>query len=88
MIRVAGLRKSFGTKPVLAGVDLAVAPGESLCVIGQSGTGKSVLLKCILGLVAPDAGDVLWRGRPLNPATRPAFLAHFGMLFQGGYPTV
>ncbi len=83
MIRIAGLHKSFGGKPVLAGVDLTVGQGESLCVIGQSGTGKSVLLKCILGLTAPDAGRILWQGKPLNAKTRPAFLARFGMLFQG-----
>lgn len=83
MIRVQGLHKSFGGKPVLAGIDLAVGQGESLCVIGQSGTGKSVLLKCILGLNAPDAGRILWQGRPLDRATRPAFLSRFGMLFQG-----
>lgn len=83
MIRIAGLHKSFGGKPVLAGVDLTVGQGESLCVIGQSGTGKSVLLKCILGLIAPDAGQILWQGNPLNAKTRPAFLARFGMLFQG-----
>ncbi len=84
MIGISGLTKSFGDRPVLAGVDLSVARGESLCVIGQSGTGKSVLLKCILGLVLPDAGRVLWRGQPLDAASRPAFLAQFGMLFQGG----
>lgn len=83
MIRIAGLHKSFGGKPVLAGVDLTLDQGESLCVIGQSGTGKSVLLKCVLGLTAPDAGQILWQGRPLDHATRPAFLARFGMLFQG-----
>ncbi|WP_234852994.1 ABC transporter ATP-binding protein [Paracoccus everestensis] len=83
MIQISGLRKSFGGKAVLAGVDLAVEQGESLCVIGQSGTGKSVLLKCILGLTAPDAGQILWQGKALDPTTRPAFLARFGMLFQG-----
>ena len=83
MIQISGLRKSFGGKPVLAGVDLAVEQGESLCVIGQSGTGKSVLLKCILGLTAPDAGQILWQGKALDRATRPAFLVRFGMLFQG-----
>ena len=83
MIQISGLRKSFGGKLVLAGVDLAVEQGESLCVIGQSGTGKSVLLKCILGLTAPDAGQILWQGKALDPTTRPAFLARFGMLFQG-----
>lgn len=84
MIATRGLHKSFGAKHVLAGVDLSVAQGESLCVIGQSGTGKSVLLKCILGLVPPDDGEVLWQGRPLDRAARPDFLRHFGMLFQGG----
>ncbi len=83
MIQVTGLRKSFTGKPVLAGVDLTVGQGESLCVIGQSGTGKSVLLKCILGLTAPDAGQIQWQGRPLDRAARPDFLARFGMLFQG-----
>ena len=83
MIQISGLRKSFGGKPVLEGVDLVVKQGESLCVIGQSGTGKSVLLKCILGLTAPDAGQILWQGKALDPTTRPAFLARFGMLFQG-----
>lgn len=83
MIQVQGLHKSFAGKPVLAGVDLAVGQGESLCVIGQSGTGKSVLLKCVLGLIAPDGGQILWWGRPLEGGARPAFLARFGMLFQG-----
>lgn len=83
MIETRGLTKSFGRKTVLAGVDLAVAAGESLCVIGQSGTGKSVLLKCILGLVPADAGEVFWNGRPLDRASRPDFLRRFGMLFQG-----
>ncbi len=83
MIELRGLEKSFGRKPVLAGVDLSVTTGESLCVIGQSGTGKSVLLKCILGLAMPDAGQVLWQGRPLEGAARHRFMARFGMLFQG-----
>lgn len=84
MIETRGLHKSFGAKSVLAGVDLRVSQGESLCVIGQSGTGKSVLLKCILGLIAPDAGAVFWQGRPLDRAARPDFMRQFGMLFQGG----
>lgn len=84
MIEIRGLTKSFGGTPVLSGVDLSVAPGESLCVIGQSGTGKSVLLKCILGLERPDAGRVDWAGQPLEGAVRARFLDGFGMLFQGG----
>ena len=83
MISIRGLTKSFGGRAVLAGIDLDLADGQSLCVIGQSGTGKSVLLKCVLGLVAPDAGTVLWNGRPLDRATMPQFLDGFGMLFQG-----
>jgi phospholipid/cholesterol/gamma-HCH transport system ATP-binding protein len=84
MIEVRGLEKFFGGTPVLDGVDLRVAAGESLCVIGQSGTGKSVLLKCILGLLSPDGGQVLWQGQPLEGAARQRFMDGFGMLFQGG----
>ncbi|TRW96675.1 ATP-binding cassette domain-containing protein [Paracoccus sp. M683] len=82
MIETRGLQKSFGAKRVLDGVSLRVGQGESLCVIGQSGTGKSVLLKCILGLVGTDAGQVLWQDQPLTPTRRRAFMARFGMLFQ------
>ena len=53
-IEITGLYKSFGTKKVLDGIDLTVAKGESMVVIGGSGTGKSVLIKCILGLLSPD----------------------------------
>ncbi|MFC3568511.1 ATP-binding cassette domain-containing protein [Paracoccus sp. TOH] len=81
MLAVRGLSKSFGAKPVLDGVDLDLAEGESLVVIGGSGTGKSVLLRCILGLETPDAGTILWQGRPLAGQRR-AFMDHFGMLFQ------
>jgi phospholipid/cholesterol/gamma-HCH transport system ATP-binding protein len=83
MIAVEGLWKAFGDTPVLRGVSLQVAAGESRVVIGGSGTGKSVLLKCILGLVQPDAGTVSLEGRPLTQANRAAFLDRFGMLFQG-----
>lgn len=83
VLEIRGLRKSFGAQKVLDGVDLAVEPGESLVVIGQSGTGKSVLLKCILGLENPEAGQVLWQGQPLDRKARAAFLDGFGMLFQG-----
>ena len=83
VLETRGLTKSFGAQKVLDGVDLAVAQGESLVVIGQSGTGKSVLLKCILGLETPDGGQVLWQGQPLDAARRRAFLDGFGMLFQG-----
>lgn len=82
MIQIDGLKKSFGSKAVLRDVHLDVERGESLVVIGGSGTGKSVLLKCILGLVTPDAGTITLDGAPVAE-NREAFLAHFGMLFQG-----
>lgn len=83
MIEIEGLQKSFGSKQVLRDVNLTVKRGESLVVIGGSGTGKSVLLKCILGLVTPDAGEIRLDGQPVTEATREDFLARFGMLFQG-----
>ncbi|MGR3758483.1 MAG: ABC transporter ATP-binding protein [Tranquillimonas sp.] len=84
MIEIAGLAKSFGPKHVLRGVDLRVERGQSMVVIGGSGTGKSVLLKCVLGLVRPDAGRIAVAGRAVGEGDRDAFLARFGMLFQGG----
>ena len=86
-IRVRGLRKAFGEKQVLDGIDLDVMPGTSMVVIGGSGTGKSVLLKCILGLVDPDEGvieidgvDVLRMSRQQREAVN----RQIGMLFQAG----
>ena len=86
-IRVRGLRKRFGDKQVLDGVDLDVAPGTSTVVIGGSGTGKSVLLKCILGLIEPDAGTIEIDGRDLarlDRAERAEQRNRIGMLFQNG----
>lgn len=83
-IEMRGVMKSFGANRVLAGVDLAVATGESLVIIGGSGTGKSVTLKCILGILRHDAGAILIDGVPVERIDRRAFLRHFGMLFQGG----
>jgi phospholipid/cholesterol/gamma-HCH transport system ATP-binding protein len=86
-IRVRGLEKSFGDKRVLAGVDLDVAAGSSMVVIGGSGSGKSVLIKCILGLLEPDAGVIEIDGVDvlrLEPAAREAARARIGMLFQNG----
>ena len=65
-IRVAGLRKSFGDQVVLAGVDLDVARGETLTILGRSGTGKSVLLKLIVGLQKPDAGAIEIGGQRIH----------------------
>jgi len=83
-IELRDVRKSFGDNAVLAGVDLRVMPGESLVIIGGSGTGKSVTLKCILGILRHDSGAILIDGRPVERIDRRAFLRDFGMLFQGG----
>jgi phospholipid/cholesterol/gamma-HCH transport system ATP-binding protein len=84
MIALHDVHKAFGGNRVLQGVTLDVARGESMVVIGGSGTGKSVLLKCILGLVRPDRGTIEVDGHPADAEGREAFLARFGMLFQGG----
>jgi phospholipid/cholesterol/gamma-HCH transport system ATP-binding protein len=85
-IALKGLKKRFGPKVVLDGIDLEVATGESLVVIGGSGTGKSVLLKCIIGIIEPDEGAVLIDGEDtthLAGADRTQLMRKFGMLFQG-----
>lgn len=85
-ISVRELRKSFGRKRVLESVDLDCASGESLVVIGGSGTGKSVLVKCILGLLNPEVGSIRIDGVEtvgLPRGTREQLMQKFGMLFQG-----
>jgi len=84
MIEMRGVKKAFGTNEVLRGVDLEIPKGTSIVIIGGSGTGKSVALKCILGLIRPDAGTILLDGEDVATAERDPFLARFGMLFQGG----
>jgi phospholipid/cholesterol/gamma-HCH transport system ATP-binding protein len=86
-IAVRGLRKSFGDKCVLDGVDIDCPAGRSLVIIGGSGVGKSVLVKCILGLVEPDGGSIRIDGVETvgrRQQTRAALLRRIGMLFQGG----
>ncbi len=86
-IQIRGLKKSFGNKHVLRGVNLDVASGESLVIIGGSGTGKSVLLKCVLGLLQPDSGSIQIDGQEttrLREKERNRLMPKFGMLFQGG----
>lgn len=85
IIRIEGLRKSFGDHHVLRGVDLDVTRGRVLCIIGRSGEGKSVLLKHVIGLLPPDAGDVLVGGTSMihcKAKARRKLLRRFGMLFQ------
>lgn len=84
MITFENVHKSFGPKHVLRGVDLEVPKGESMVIIGGSGTGKSVTLKCVLGLLSPDQGTITVDGKDATKGDRDAFLARFGMLFQGG----
>ncbi|MFT5785979.1 MAG: phospholipid/cholesterol/gamma-HCH transport system ATP-binding protein [Ascidiaceihabitans sp.] len=84
MIELIGVKKSFGNNHVLRGVDLKVERGTSMVIIGGSGTGKSITIKSVLGLVTPDAGDITVDGQDVTKSDRDAFLARFGMLFQGG----
>lgn len=86
-IRIRGLRKAFGEKVVLDGIDLDVEAGTSFVIIGGSGSGKSVLLRCILGLVVPDAGTIEIDGEDMLAAPRAqreALIQRIGMLFQNG----
>lgn len=85
-IAMRDVKKSFGDKKVLDGVNLTVSPGESLVIIGGSGSGKSVTLKCILGLIHPDGGTIEIDGKEtthLHGSERDALMGKFGMLFQG-----
>ncbi|HEX3064286.1 MAG TPA: ATP-binding cassette domain-containing protein [Dongiaceae bacterium] len=85
-IEISGLNKSFGQKKVLRGVDLSIGTGESVVVIGGSGSGKSVLLKCILGLMRPESGSIRIDQEEavnLSRRGRERVRAKFGMLFQG-----
>lgn len=84
MIALRQVTRSFGRNAVLRGVSLDIPSGQSMVIIGGSGTGKSVLLKCILGLVRPDGGTITLDGQDVTKVERDAFLARFGMLFQGG----
>jgi phospholipid/cholesterol/gamma-HCH transport system ATP-binding protein len=86
-IRITELGKSFGPKKVLDGVNLSIGRGESMVVIGASGTGKSVLIKHVIGLLKPDSGKVLVDGvdvASLQIYEADVFRRRFGMLFQGG----
>jgi phospholipid/cholesterol/gamma-HCH transport system ATP-binding protein len=86
-IRVVNLLKSFGEKEVLRGVNLEVRQGESMVVIGGSGSGKTVLIKCIIGLIQPDEGEIYVDGQEISSLSEREMnevRKKFGMLFQGG----
>jgi len=85
-VELRGVKKRFGPKIVLDGVDLTIQPGESLVVIGGSGTGKSVMIKCVLGILRADDGEIYVDGKDvtrLRGRSRDAVLKKFGMTFQG-----
>jgi len=86
VICLRGIRKTFGGQEVLRGVDLDIEDGETLVIIGRSGSGKSVLVKHLLGLIAPDAGSILMDGKEvtgLSSAELYELRRRFGFLFQG-----
>ena len=86
-IKLTNVHKRFGRKVVLDGVNLEVAPGESLVIIGGSGSGKSVAIKSILGLITPDSGTIKVDGQDVTNLSfrqRAPMLQTVGMLFQGG----
>jgi phospholipid/cholesterol/gamma-HCH transport system ATP-binding protein len=85
-VELRGVKKRFGPKVVLDGLDLTIEKGQSLVVIGGSGTGKSVMIKCVLGILRPDAGKIYVDGQDvthLSGRGRDQMLRKFGMLFQG-----
>ena len=87
MIQIHDLAKSFDGRHVLSGVSLGIPEGEVTCIIGRSGSGKSVLMRHLVGLVKPDAGRVIVDGAPLDELTYTELRQvrrKFGVLFQGG----
>ena len=84
MIEVTGLHKSFDKNHVLRGINLKVDNGKSMVIIGASGQGKSVILKCLLGLTKPNSGTILLNGIDPNGEQKNIILSKVGMLFQGG----
>lgn len=85
LISIRNLKKRFGPHEVLKGIDLDLYQGESLVIIGGSGTGKSVLIKCVLGLIEPDSGEIIVNGENVLKSSdaRNALMKRISMLFQG-----
>ena len=87
MIEIKNINKAFNGRDVLMGINGSFKPGETSLIIGGSGTGKSVLLKCMIGIVKPEKGEVLYDGRDFHNSdeeTRKAIRREMGVLFQGG----
>ncbi len=85
-ISIRNLHKSFGSKVILEGVDLDIYEGEVLCVIGKSGSGKSVIMKHLIGMFEPDSGEIIVDDKPLlgvSEVQKNKILSKFGILFQG-----
>jgi phospholipid/cholesterol/gamma-HCH transport system ATP-binding protein len=85
-ISIKGLHKSFGENTILRGITLDVIEGEVLCVIGKSGTGKSVVMKHLVGILSPDSGEIFVDGINFTEAdveTRRSVVSKYGILFQG-----
>lgn len=85
IVDIRNVYKSFGPSDILKGVSLQVTEGENLVIFGKSGTGKSVLLKCLIGLLSPDSGEIEVWGKPvskLSPKELNALRLHMGFLFQ------
>ncbi len=85
-VRIENLHKSFGSNSVLRGVDLSVEPGEIFCILGKSGTGKSVVMKHLVGLIEPDEGSIYVdevRFTGSEPAVKDSIIRKYGILFQG-----
>ena len=86
MIEVKNLRKSFTGKTILDGVSVSMQPGQCNLVIGSSGSGKTVFMKCLVGLITPDEGEILYHGQDfikMNAEERKEIRKEIGMLFQG-----
>jgi glutamate transport system ATP-binding protein len=83
LVELAGIRKAFGDNVVLDGIDLSVARGEVIVIVGPSGSGKSTMLRCVNGLETVDAGEIHFDGRPVKPGKGlPALRAEIGLVFQ------
>lgn len=80
MLTVKNLHKKYEGKPLLSGIDFEVRPGETICLLGRSGSGKSTILRIIAGIEKPEEGKVLWNGEDL--AGLPVHKRNFGLMFQ------